>query len=142
MSLLTTSEGYRPKAYLDPVNIPTICYGHTGPEVRLGMKATAAQCGEYLQKDLRVAQKGLTRCIKVRLNQNQHDALMDFTLNVGVGNLCSSTLARKVNAGDMAGAALEFPKWKFGTVNGTPKVLKGLVTRRAAEQKLFLTPIR
>jgi len=67
------------------------------------------------------------------VKHHQFDALVSFAYNVGIGNLKSSTLLRKLNAGDYDGAALEFHRWKRS--NG--RVLPGLVRRRAAEALLF-----
>jgi lysozyme len=75
--------------------------------------------------------------VRQPLNQNQFDALCSFVFNVGQNNFTESTLRRKLNAGDYAGAAAEFPRWKYGTVNGVKTVLPGLVARRKTEQALF-----
>ena len=72
---------------------------------------------------------------RVKLNQNQFDALVSFTYNLGAGALGSSTLLGKLNRGDFEGAADEFPKWN----KAGGKVLNGLVKRRAAERSLFLS---
>lgn len=69
-----------------------------------------------------------------KLTQHQFDALVDFTFNVGCGNFRGSTLLKKLNQGDVSGAANEFPKWQYAG----GKVLAGLVRRRAAEKALFL----
>jgi lysozyme len=61
--------------------------------------------------------------------------LQSFVYNLGSGRLQSSTLRRKINRGDFEGAADEFPKWR----RAGGKILKGLVLRRAAERKLFLS---
>lgn len=74
--------------------------------------------------------------ITVPLSQNQFDALVSFAFNVGTGALEESTLRRKLNAGDYAGAAEEFGKW----VKADGRTLPGLVSRRAAEAELFRTP--
>ena len=71
--------------------------------------------------------------LKVPTKQHQFDALVSFAYNCGIGNLRSSTLLRKLNAGDFPGAALEFHRWN--RANG--RVLAGLVRRRAAEALLF-----
>lgn len=71
------------------------------------------------------------------LSQHQFDALGSFIFNVGEGNFAQSTLRNKLNAGDFAGAAAEFDKWVYATVNGKKVKLAGLVTRRAAERALF-----
>lgn len=69
-----------------------------------------------------------------QVTQHEFDALVDFTFNVGCGAFRGSTLLRKVNAGDMTGAANEFPKWIYA--GGKP--LRGLVKRRADERALFM----
>lgn len=138
-SLIERSEGLRTSAYIDPVGIPTICYGHTGPEVRLGLKYTVAQCKALLMYDIEQHRLGLSRCITAPVTQNQADAMVSLTFNLGVGKTCASTLVRKFNAGDTQGAAQEFTRWKYANVNGRNVVLPGLVTRRAAERALFLS---
>jgi len=74
------------------------------------------------------------------LTPNQFDALVSLVFNIGQGNYCDSTLRKKLKAGDFVGAAGEFERWVFGTVNGKKVKLPGLVTRRAAERALFETP--
>jgi lysozyme len=66
-------------------------------------------------------------------NERLFNALVDFCYNLGVGRLQSSTLRRKVNAGDMDGAKEQLMRW----VRGGGRVLPGLVKRRAAEVALF-----
>lgn len=80
-----------------------------------------------------IFEKAVTRNVTVQLNQDQFDALVSFTFNLGEGNLKQSTLLKKVNAGDFAGAAKEFPRWN----KADGKVLAGLVRRRASEALLF-----
>lgn len=139
LSMLQAHEGLRLKTYIDPVGIPTVCYGHTGPDVRMGQTYTPAQCEAILLRDLAIHRAGIERCIKTPLTPNQRDAVVSFAFNVGVPKACKSTLARKLNARDYIGAADEFPKWKFGEVRGRMIVLPGLVDRRRDERKLFLT---
>ena len=75
------------------------------------------------------------KLIKVEVTQNQYDALVDFAYNLGVANLASSTLLKKVNAKLFNEAAEQFPRWnKAGGV-----VLTGLTKRRNAEKDLFLS---
>lgn len=140
-SLTTSSEGLRFKTYRDPVGIPTVCYGHTGPDVRMGQVYTQEQCDSILIQDIRKHQPvflpGNPRnCIRnAPITLNQRDALTDFTINVGTSKFCHSTLAKKLAARDYRGAANEFPKWTYAGKRQLP----GLVTRRAAEQELFLS---
>ncbi len=140
LGLTQVSEGKVNKAYLDPANIVTICYGHTGPEVKLGQVKTNAQCDAILIEDIKVHRAGVLKCTSATLNQNQLDAVVDLTFNIGVSAYCKSTLARKLNANDYAGAAAEFPKWNKATVKGQLKVLPGLTVRRGRERQLFETP--
>jgi lysozyme len=88
-----------------------------------------------LDADLLTAESGVLRlCPDSAFSQNEFDALASFAFNVGVGALQASTLRRKYNAGDIEGAAEEFPKWN----RGGGRVLAGLTRRRLAEQALFL----
>ena len=76
----------------------------------------------------------MQRLVTAPLNQNQWDALMSFTYNLGAANLESSTLRRLLNAGNYSAAAEQFPRWN----KAGGQVLAGLVRRRAAERDLFL----
>jgi hypothetical protein len=82
-------------------------------------------------------EKAVQRLVKVKLNQNQFDALVSFAYNCGEGNLAKSTLLKRVNAGDFEGAAQEFHKWN----KGGGQVLRGLVRRRKAESDLFRSKV-
>lgn len=138
-SLTTSSEGLRTKTYRDPVGIPTVCYGHTGPDVRMGQVYSQAQCDTILIQDIRKHQKAIIgpgNCIRsAPLTLNQRDALTDFIINVGPSKFCRSKLASRLAARDYRGAANEFPKWTYAG----GKQLPGLVTRRTAERNLFLS---
>jgi lysozyme len=136
ISLTEDAEGCRLTAYPDPGTggAPwTIGYGHTGPEVHEGMTITHDQATEFLKEDIKSSEAAVKRCVEVPLTQGQYNALVDFAFNAGAGNLQHSTLLRKVNASDFAGAVEEFGKW----VNGGGHVLPGLVRRRHAESQAF-----
>lgn len=94
---------------------------------------TEQQAEVLLSKDLTLFEKGVTSLVKVPLTQGQFDALVSFAFNLGLGRLAKSTLLRKVNARDHAGAAREFGKWVFAAGNR----LRGLVLRREAEALLY-----
>jgi lysozyme len=97
---------------------------------------TDAAIDLLLDADLLTAESGVLRlCPDSALSQGQFDALVAFSFNVGTGALQASTLRRKYNAGDVAGAAEEFVKWN----KGGGRVLVGLTRRRLAEQALFLS---
>jgi len=133
-------EGLRLTAYPDPGTggAPwTIGYGHTGPEVHQGLTITQQQAENLLARDIQTASDAVNRLVKFPINQNEFDALVDFTFNCGVGNLKVSTLLKMINAGDVIGASKEFAKWNLA--NG--HVLPGLVKRRQEEMRLFLQSI-
>lgn len=135
VSLIKQLEGLELKAYKDSVGVLTIGYGSTGPHVTVGMTITESQAETLLKKDLSRFEKGVDDLVTVPLNQNQFDALVSFSFNLGLGNLKSSTLLRKLNSLDYIGAANEIPRWdKAGG-----KILKGLTRRRLAEKELFLS---
>ena len=122
-------------AYICPAGILTIGYGHTGPDVYRGMKITAAQAEAFLAQDLQKFANIVTSSVKVRLNANQMGALVSFTFNVGGGAFNTSTLLRRLNAGENPNtvATQEMPRWN----KGGGVVLPGLVRRREAEVKFF-----
>lgn len=140
LATIQAHEGLRQSAYLDPVGIPTICYGHTGPEVKLGQRLTVEQCNATLLRDIAAHRAGVEQCIHAPLTPNQRDAVVSFAFNIGVPKFCKSTMAKRLNAKDYIGASDQFPKWKYARVNGKNVVLRGLEKRRKAERYLFLTP--
>jgi lysozyme len=132
--LTAPSEGVVLGTYRDPVGIVTSCYGHTGPELRVGMKFTEEQCVEQLGKDLIKHDKQLQRVVKVDyLSPYMHAALVDFTFNVGIGNVSSSTLLRKLNNKEYEASCEQLTRWIYARQNGVMIVLKGLVIRRTNE---------
>lgn len=132
--LIESFEQLRLAAYLDDKGVPTIGWGHTGPDVAMGMTCTAEQADAWKMHDLQTAINGVNHSI-TECTQNQFDALVSFTYNVGVGAEAHSTMVRLMNAGDVADAAAEFPKWDH--INGVENA--GLKRRRLAEQTLFLS---
>ena len=128
LDLLVQREGKRNDAYLDSVGVPTIGVGHTGPEVHLGLHWTDEQVNEALQKDLERFESSVNNHVKVPLEQYQFDALTSFSLNVGTGAFESSTMLRKINAGDFVGAASEFDRWHIPA---------GITSRRNGEREQF-----
>lgn len=138
LSLLNVSEGLRLKPYYDPAGILTVCYGHTGSDIIKNKTYTKAECEVIRDRDIRSHLAGIKPCIKAPLTQNQQDAILDLSFNIGVERTCSSTLVKRVNQRDYYGAAEEFPRWNKATVGGKLVVLPGLDRRRAAERALFL----
>jgi lysozyme len=142
LDLICRSEGWVDHWYPDPAHgwkVPTCCYGHTdaaGEPKYAATKSktfTKAEGRAILLRDLEQYADAVRSAVKVPLNDNQFGALVSFTYNLGAANLKKSTLVKKLNAGDYAGAANEFGKWN----KAGGKVLKGLTIRRAAEAALF-----
>ena len=134
IDLIKQFEGLELEAYICPAGKVTLGYGSTGPDIKLGMKWTKEQAEDRLKNDLGTFSKGVRNLIKVVLNENQFSAVVALAYNIGLGNFKSSTLLKKLNASDFAGAAAEFERWN----KGGGKVLKGLIKRREAEKALFL----
>lgn len=131
---IKTAEGLRLTAYLDTGGVWTIGYGHTGADVREGLTIPLSEAERLLTRDLRVAENYVNGLVKVKLTQNQFDALVSFVYNVGGDAFKESTMLRLLNAGDYEGAANQFPRWNKD--NG--KVVNGLINRRREERELFL----
>ncbi|MET4998419.1 lysozyme [Enterobacter hormaechei] len=138
IALIKQFEGCKLTAYQDSVGVWTIGYGWTQPvegkPIRAGMTIKQETAERLLKTGLVSYESDLSRLVKVGLTQGQFDALVSFTYNLGARSLSTSTLLRKLNAGDYAGAADEFLRWN----KAGGKVLKGLTRRREAERALFL----
>ena len=136
--LIEEFEGFRAKAYKDAVGLPTIGYGTLIDSAEekhlLTVTITKEQAEVLLRKELAMIEKKFTIMLTSKVNQNQYDALVSFAYNLGVYNLKSSTLLKKVNA-NPADATIrdEFNKW----THAGGKVLDGLVRRRKAEADLY-----
>lgn len=131
-ALITRFEGEKLKAYLCPAKVWTIGVGHTGPDVKPGMTITRDESQALLSRDLTKFEAAVNTLCPVT-TQGQFDALVAFAFNIGANALKTSTLRRKHNDGDYAGAAAEFARWN----KAGGKVLPGLTARRAAEAKLY-----
>lgn len=139
IALIKQFEGCKLTAYQDSVGVWTIGYGWTQPvdgkPIRAGMTIKQEAAERLLKTGLVSYESDVSRLVKVGLNQDQFDALVSFTYNLGARSLSTSTLLRKLNAGDYAGAADEFLRWN----KAGGKVLNGLTRRREAERALFLS---
>ncbi|EMW3253478.1 lysozyme [Enterobacter hormaechei] len=139
IALIKEFEGCKLTAYQDSVGVWTIGYGWTQPvdgkPIRAGMTIKQETAERLLKTGLVGYESDVSRLVKVSLNQGQFDALVSFTYNLGSRSLSTSTLLRKLNAGDYAGAADEFLRWN----KAGGKVLNGLTRRREAERALFLS---
>lgn len=141
IALVGAWEGCKKFAYLDPVGIPTACFGET-KNIKMGMKFTQSECDNMLIASLVSHEAGMMKCLTRTLPESTYTAALSFTYNAGVGNFCGSTFARKLNAGDIQGACDELPRWNKATVwkKGIPirVTLPGLTNRRADEKAICL----
>lgn len=142
IALIKKFEGCRLTAYPDPGtgDAPwTIGYGWTHPvdgkPVKRGMTIDQQTADRLLKTGLVGYENDVLKVVRVKLTQGQFDALVSFTYNLGARSLSTSTLLRKLNSGDYAGAADEFLRWN----KAGGKVLNGLTRRREAERALFLS---
>ena len=136
LDLICEFEGCRLQAYRCPAGVVTLGFGHT-KGVKMGDRLpNIAAAKKLLQQDLDNEYiPGVLKSVRVPLTQNQLDALVSLCYNIGVGAIAKSTLVRKLNSGDIQGAANEFLKWdKAGG-----RTLPGLTRRRVAERQLFLS---
>lgn len=136
-SFIKGYEKCRLTAYLPTKDdVPTIGWGSTGPDIKLGMTWTQAQADARFAADLARFAANVSALVgKAPTTQAQFDALVSFAYNVGYGDggLKTSTLLRLHKAGDYAGAAAQFARWN----KQKGKVLNGLTTRRAAEAAMY-----
>jgi lysozyme len=146
LDLIKEFEGYlRPLkdggciAYRCPAGVWTLGWGCT-KGIKPGMTWTKQQAVEGLRRELAECEAAVTRMVTAPIHQHQFDALVSFAYNCGIAALQKSTILRKLNRGDVEGAAAAFEMWNKATVNGKRVVLRGLARRRAAEKALFLTP--
>ena len=130
-------EGRSLPVYTDLGGVPTVCDGHTGPDVKPGAVWTKEQCDAILRKNIEVHGSGILACVSVPINQNTYEALASWAFNVGVGAACKSTAIKLLNAGNKTAACDALLNWN--RVNG--KVIPGLVNRRKAERELCLKPV-
>ena len=126
-------EGYREYAYKDVAGVPTIGYGTT-KGVKMGDKTTRQEAKAFLVRDASGMAKQMQTLIKVPLYQHEWDSLVSIVYNIGIGNFKKSTLLKKLNAGDYAGACGQLKRWTYA---GGRKV-KGLVNRREAEYRMCM----
>jgi len=139
IELIKKYEGLRLDAYRCPAGKLTIGYGHTGDDVKPGMTINKEMAELLLKQDLTVFEKAINELVKIKLTQNQFDALLSLVYNIGIGNFKKSTLLKLLNENKILEAGEEFMKWTKARQPGGLKELPGLVKRRAEEKTLFLT---
>ena len=144
LTLIRRFEGLRLKAYRDAVGVWTIGYGHTSmagpPKVTPGTRITREEAERILRRDIerfaRQVAKVLGPDVMSRLNDNQFGALMSFAFNVGIGNLKRSSVLRAVREGRFDDVPRLLMRW----TRAGGRRLRGLVRRRRAEGRLWMTP--
>jgi lysozyme len=133
--LIKQFEGFSAVPYVCPAGYLTIGYGHvmTKAERATLSRVSTQQADNFLITDVRIAERAVSQFITVALTQNQFDALVSFTFNLGAGCLQRSTLRRVLNRGDVEAVPVQLRRyvWAGG------RKLPGLVRRRAAEAMLF-----
>jgi len=134
LALIRQYEGFSAVCYICPAGKQTIGYGHVirkNEQFTGGISESDAR--KLLMQDVKGAEQAVIRLVTAVLTQNQFDALVSFTYNVGAAALAKSSLLRFLNAGNPDAAAQEFCRWVYGCGRKLP----GLATRRAAEEALF-----
>jgi lysozyme len=134
-NMIEAFEGRRHKAYKCPAGKWTCGIGHVGPDVGPETVWSDEEIDERFSADLRKFEIGVNKLVLVPITQPSFDACVSIAYNTGLSALASSTLLRKLNAGDQAGAANEFLRWD--KVAGKPVV--GLTRRRRAEMAMFVS---
>ena len=133
--LIKDFEGVVLKVYPDPATGGepwTAGVGHTGPDVKPGMKVTRELADAWLTADLAKFEKVVGGAAPVA-TQNQFDAMVSLCFNIGPGNFLRSTLLKKHKAGLYGAAAAQFAVWN----RAAGKIMAGLTRRRAAEAELY-----
>lgn len=125
-------EGRRYTPYRDVAGVLTVCDGHTGKDIIPGKRYTDAECDALLNKDLKRVKAQVDPLIKVSIPESERAAFYSFAYNVGTGAFARSTLLKKLNAGDHAGACNELKRWTYAG----GRQWKGLVTRREIEREV------
>lgn len=131
-ALVMPFEGKRNKVYLDPANILTSCWGHTGRELKPGMRFSDDQCLDQLVADLSAANRALEAMVDVPLSDSEHAAYLSFIYNAGAGRFQTSTMRKHLNAGKRQQACQELLRWVY--IN--KQFSEGLARRRQAEARL------
>lgn len=141
-------EGSQAKMYKDSAGLPTIGLGHlltqseltsgkiiiAGKTVRWQNGLTDTQITALLAQDLAKHEQAINQNVKVKLTQNQFDALVSFSFNVGARAFISSNLLRQLNAGHYEQVPVQLKRWVYSG----GEIVAGLATRRELEGKLWL----
>lgn len=137
VALIKEFEGFVPKSYLCPAGVLTIGYGSTGTHVKRGMTVTREEGEALLRYDLLRFERGVEVLTQgVPTTDNQFAAMVSLAFNIGLAAFTKSTVLKQHRKGNRQRAAAAFLLW----IKGGGRKLPGLVRRRNAERKLYLTP--
>lgn len=125
-------EGLKFEPYFDGGGVLSVCYGHTGKDIKPNTIYSQAECEQWLNSDLQTVKKQVDPLIQVKINTLTQAAIYSFVYNVGIGNFQRSTLLKKLNAGDQNGACEAMKQWVYA---GKEK-WQGLITRREIESAI------
>lgn len=129
---IVAHESYTDRAVIPiPGDVPTIGFGST-EGVKLGDRTTPPAALERALREVGKFEGAIHGCVAVPLYQHEYDAYTSLTYNIGAGAFCSSTLVKKLNQGDYAGACAEISRWN----RAGGRTVQGLTNRRAAERML------
>lgn len=134
--LIIKFEEFRLNAWQNDEQAWRIGYNHAGPDAQPGMTITQEQADQLLTNDLVRIGKGVNALTTVKLNQNQFDALVSYSFNLGLSELQRSMMLRLLNAGNYQAAADQIPRQDRPGSKQTAATL----ARRKAERELFLAP--
>lgn len=138
LELVKGFEGFRARAAQLPDGRWTVGYGHT-QTAREDLRITPADAEAVLREyDLPPVELAVCEAVFAPLNQNEFDALVSFTFNIGQDAFKGSGVLAELNAGRPLAAAGAMVGWHKANLNGRLSVVDALVRRRAMEQALFL----
>ncbi len=137
LNIIKSGEGLRLHAYLDPVGIPSIGYGHT--PAKMGQTITQAQADQILLADIKHAADAVDVATRdVSTTDNQFSAMISLAFNIGVGAFRGSTVLRQHRAMAYQEAGDAFLRWNKGHIDGGLVAIPGLTRRRTQERALYL----
>lgn len=135
-------DGHWPRREVKPGDVVkgvlTAGWGHTGADVKPGMKVTKEKAQAWFETDMAIFVAAMNEDVAhiSAITENQFSALVSLIFNIGDPAFDKSTMYRFLAAGDVHSTAAQFPRWSYDN----HKWIDGLHTRRLKEQTLFLTP--